>query len=182
MILDTINRLQVLYWRMHKQPNTRHWGIWHQFTSVSNKMGCVEAPATIFLTHRDRNKMTAIIQTTFSNGFSLMKMYEFRLKFHWIVPMVPTNNITALVGAKRLSEPMMISLLMQIHVTRPHWVDTKVRMTDVAGLLSICRRNKQNVIKRTYVNTCCYTVSSADVLLSIYSETSVYLCIGMCSR
>ena len=35
------------------------------------------------LTHSDRNKMDAIFQTTFSDGFSWMKMYEFRLKFNW---------------------------------------------------------------------------------------------------
>ena len=28
-------------------------------------------------------QMTAIFQTIFSNGFSWMKMYEFRLRFHW---------------------------------------------------------------------------------------------------
>ena len=32
-----------------------------------------------------RDKMAAIFQTTFSNGFSWIKMYEFRLKFHWIL-------------------------------------------------------------------------------------------------
>ena len=35
------------------------------------------------LTHWGRDKMDAIFQTTFSNGFSWMKMYEFRLTFHW---------------------------------------------------------------------------------------------------
>ena len=30
-----------------------------------------------------RDKMAAIFQTTFSNGFFLMKIYEFRLKLHW---------------------------------------------------------------------------------------------------
>ena len=35
------------------------------------------------LTHWGQDKMAAIFQTTVSNGFSLMKMYEFRLKFHW---------------------------------------------------------------------------------------------------
>ena len=34
------------------------------------------------LTHWSRDKMAAIFET-FSNGFSWMKMYEFRLKFHW---------------------------------------------------------------------------------------------------
>ena len=36
-----------------------------------------------WLTHWCRFKMDAISQTTVSNRFSWMKMYEFRLKFHW---------------------------------------------------------------------------------------------------
>ena len=35
------------------------------------------------LTHRGRDKMAAIFQTTLSNAFSCIKMLEFRLKFHW---------------------------------------------------------------------------------------------------
>ena len=35
------------------------------------------------LTHWGQDKMDAIFQTTFSNGYSWMKMYEFRFKFHW---------------------------------------------------------------------------------------------------
>ena len=35
------------------------------------------------LTHWGRDKMAAIFQTTFSNVFSWMKMYEFRLIFPW---------------------------------------------------------------------------------------------------
>ena len=37
----------------------------------------------IILTHWGRDKMAAISQTTLSNVFSWMKMFEFRLKFHW---------------------------------------------------------------------------------------------------
>ena len=37
----------------------------------------------IWLTHWGRDKMAAIFQTTFSNGFSWIKMYEFGLTFHW---------------------------------------------------------------------------------------------------
>ena len=36
-----------------------------------------------YLTHWDRDKMAAVSQTTFSDAFSWMKMYEFRLRFHW---------------------------------------------------------------------------------------------------
>ena len=35
------------------------------------------------LTYWGRYKMDAISQTTFSSAFSWMKMFEFRLKFHW---------------------------------------------------------------------------------------------------
>ena len=35
------------------------------------------------LTHWGRGKMTAIFQTTSSNAFSWMKVYEFRSRFHW---------------------------------------------------------------------------------------------------
>ena len=35
------------------------------------------------LTHWGRDKMAAIYQTIFSNVFSWMKMYKFRLRFHW---------------------------------------------------------------------------------------------------
>ena len=35
------------------------------------------------LTHWGRGKMTPIFQTAFSNAFSWMKMYSFRLIFHW---------------------------------------------------------------------------------------------------
>ena len=35
------------------------------------------------LTHWGQDKIAAITQTTFSNAFSWMTMYEFRLSFHW---------------------------------------------------------------------------------------------------
>ena len=36
-------------------------------------------------THWGRDKMATIFQMTFSNAFSWMKMYEFWLRFHWIL-------------------------------------------------------------------------------------------------
>ena len=38
---------------------------------------------TLPLTHWGRDKMDTISQTTFSNAFSWMKMFEYWLKFHW---------------------------------------------------------------------------------------------------
>ena len=43
-------------------------------------LGEITAVSSV-LTHWGREKMTAIFH--FSNGFSWMKMYEFRLTFHW---------------------------------------------------------------------------------------------------
>ena len=52
-------------------------------TSVTN------IPNVLNLTHWGRDKINNISQTTFSNVFSSMKMFEFRLKFHWsLFPMV----------------------------------------------------------------------------------------------
>ena len=39
--------------------------------------------ACLMLTHWGRDKMDVILQTTVSGAFSLMKMFEFRLNFHW---------------------------------------------------------------------------------------------------
>ena len=44
---------------------------------------CCDAARTKVLTHWGRDKMDAISQTTCSSTFSWMKIYEFRLKFHW---------------------------------------------------------------------------------------------------
>ena len=76
-------------------------------------------------------QMDAISQTIFSNAFSWMKMFEFRLKFHWIfVPKCPINNIPAMVQIMAwrrpsnmpLSEPMVVSLPTHICLARPQRV------------------------------------------------------------
>ena len=73
--------------------------------------------------------MDPISQTTFSNAFSWMEMFQFRLKLPWgFVPKDPINNIVALVQImawrcpddKPLSEAKMVNLLTHICVTRPY--------------------------------------------------------------
>ena len=77
--------------------------------------------------------MAAILQTLFSNAFSWMKMYEFRLRFHWslflkleltALVQIMAWHRPGLVGAKPLSEPMIVSLLTHICVTWPQWVNS----------------------------------------------------------
>ena len=54
-----------------------------------NARNFLQNPLTERLTHRVNSlrprQMPAIFQTTFSNAFSWMKMFEFRLTFHWIL-------------------------------------------------------------------------------------------------
>ena len=73
-------------------------------------------------------KMAVIFETTFSNAFSWMEMFKFRLWLHWkFVTEVSINNIPTLVqimvwrrpGDRSLSEPIMVSLPAHICVTRP---------------------------------------------------------------
>ena len=83
------------------------------------------------LTHWGRNKMKVISLTTFFRCIFLKEnvwiLIKIPLKF---VPKDPFNKIPALVKImacrcsdnKPLSEPMMVSLPMQICVTRPQWV------------------------------------------------------------
>ena len=84
------------------------------------------------LTHWGRDKMDAILQTTLSNGFFNENAWislKISLKF---VPKVQIDNIRALVqimawrrpGDKPSFEPMMLSLLTHICVTRPQWVNS----------------------------------------------------------
>ena len=77
--------------------------------------------------------MAAILQTAFANEYSWMKIYVFWFNFFEFLPRVPINSIPELVqiiswrrsGSKPLSEPMMISLLTHMCVTRSHWVEYK---------------------------------------------------------
>ena len=59
-------------WMNHRMPGMWFRSAWWKFKREKQ-----------WLTHWGREKMTAISQTTHPNAFSWMKMYEFRLKFHW---------------------------------------------------------------------------------------------------
>ena len=101
----------------------------------------------LWLTHWGRDKMAAISQTTLSIAIFVNEnvriSIEFSVKF---VPKGPINNIPALVqiiawrrpGDKSLSEPVMVSLLTHICVTRPQWVNYLFMAILVAGLANLC--------------------------------------------
>ena len=67
-------------------------------------------------------------QTAFSNAFSWMTIYEFRLRssFLWSIYNIPA--LVQIIAWRRsddnpLSAPMMVSLLRRTCVTRPQWVN-----------------------------------------------------------
>ena len=71
-------RVQLISWKYHRAllVITQHSG--NGLVPSDNK----PLPESM-LTHWGRDKMDAISQTTYSSAFSWMKMFEFRLKFHW---------------------------------------------------------------------------------------------------
>ena len=98
--------------------------IWHKPCNATYCTTCrTEAPPSFQFggwTHWDRDKMAAILQTTFFNTFSWMRIsIKMSLKF---VPKGPVKDIPTLIqimawrgpGDKPLSEPMMVSLLTHI--------------------------------------------------------------------
>ena len=89
------------------------------------------------LTHWGRDEIGAILQTTFSNALSWMKMSWSPLKYHW--GLFTINNSLVLVqimawrrpGDKPLTEPMMIILLTHIWVKQPQWVLITVKLPGI---------------------------------------------------
>ena len=64
---------QLLVLPGHQQP----W-YWHHYLRIFQHQQWMAG-----LTHWGRDKMAAFSQTTFSNAFSSIKMFELRIKFHW---------------------------------------------------------------------------------------------------
>ena len=54
-------------------------------SKVDTSMTIIDSITAVLLTHWGRDKMAAISQTTFSSAFSWMKIYEFHLRFHWML-------------------------------------------------------------------------------------------------
>ena len=116
-----------------------------------------------------RHFADAIFECIFVNE-NVWILIEISLKF---VPKGPINNIPSLVqimvwhrpGAKPLSEPMMVSLLTHICVTRPQWV----KMTFYLCKNSAC--GDKAIISSWYWNRFC--VSELNYELSHLSRDKI---------
>ena len=98
-------------------------------------------PQCVYSTHWGRDKMAAIFSTTFSNVFSLMKMYEFWLRFQW--SLFPGVQLTIFqywfrqwLGADQVTSHYLnqwwldyqrfyasLNILMHVCVNWPQWVN-----------------------------------------------------------
>ena len=134
------------------------------------------------LTHWGRDNMAAISQTTFSNAFSWMKNAWISLKISLkFVPNVRIDNIPALVqimawrrpGEKPLSEPMMVSLLMHICVTRPQWVNSNFEEVwlNQSGLHSFSIKSMKLIFHGLQKNT----TSLQSIPIHVKTTTSLTL-------
>ena len=94
----------------------------------NNKFSADECP----ITHCTKTKRPPFSRRHFKIGFSLLKLYHFRLISLKFVPRGAINNIPALVqimawrrpSDRPLSESLMVSLPTHICVARPQWVIT----------------------------------------------------------
>ena len=137
------------------------------------------------LTHCSGDKMVAIFQTTFWNGFSRMKM---SLKF---VPGGPMNNIPALVqimarcgpGDKPLSETMMFRLLTHICVTRVTFLSkrghaVRLLLTPGSQCVRYSRLNTCSYIQPIFFNIISYIMFRAFQLMTIMDSSLIpHVCI-----
>ena len=123
-----------------KPFSKQSWGWWFATPSRSLWRHCnnhvlemkpPDAYTIRLLTLWGPDKIVVISKTTFSNTFSWMKIYEFRLRFHWslflrvqliIFQYWFRKKAWCRPGDKPLSEPMMGRLPTHICATRPQWV------------------------------------------------------------
>ena len=95
---------------MHLHPLRWHTGAWcHAYMRHSTGLTLVQVmasakplPGSILLqwplTHWGRDKLAAILQTTFSSAFPWMKAFEFWIRFHWDMKTSSNGNIFRVTG------------------------------------------------------------------------------------
>ena len=125
------------------------WGHFHNgdWLSIVFVISHLDLPRTDELTHWGRDKMAAISQTMFSNAFSWMKMYEFRLTFHWILFLrfqltIFQHWFRYWLGAVQatshyLNQRWLVYWRIYQWVTPPQWVNGMIHVCYNAWFLTI---------------------------------------------
>ena len=101
------------------RPQCINWCIlWcHQTTTKQDR---VVSTLYRLLTHCGWDKIAAISKTTFSNAFTWMKTYEFRLRCLWILSLRVELTVFQYCSVNGLA---LTSLLRYICVIRPLWIE-----------------------------------------------------------
>ena len=121
--------------------------------------------------HWGREKMAAISQTTVSNAFSRMKMFEFRLKFH--LRLFLRVHLTSIVSDNCWAPSHYLNqrwprFPIHICVTRPQWVE-------YAFLYDICSANNSRRNQNNYI---VYRNASYFVILILEYKIGICLCMA----
>ena len=103
------------YWTMQGLAISELKGLLYTYNTITLWMSFIGLPSQwrfVVLSHWGRDKMAAILQTTFSNEFSSVKIFVFWFKFYWNVGTnEPTLNPVLAwcrTGDKPLTEPMVL--------------------------------------------------------------------------
>ena len=133
---------------MYCSPHSRTWNnILQASFTINKKHPFIQVHSSCFLvlccdlvpvhlTQWGWDKMAAILQTTFSNAFSWMKITISLLEFHW--NMFPGVQLSIChhwfrwwLGAKKVTghylNQWQPSILMHIWVTQPQWIDQSLQ-------------------------------------------------------
>ena len=152
---------------------------------------CTVTVVPILLTHWGRDKMAAISQTTISDAFFWIKMFEFPLIFHWsLFPMVQLTiyqrwfrqwlgavqatshylnqwwlvhwRIYASLGLNELRKPTYTSFVAQLHSTgNCRWLTIMLKFCIVSYM--VVENNSENLITVLRVGGGCGRCAIYDI-------------------
>ena len=165
----------------------RLWGIHLRAISqwVFKLLFCIISLKIVHLTHGGWDKIAAIMQMTFLNALSWMKMYEFQLKIHCNLflrfELTISQDWFRWPGDKPLSEPMLVSLMTHIFVTRPQWVKVAATSPRVQWV-NICSIYTPEGLKSEYARRVvddwgCMICDQDCIYYVIKNDATIYQCI-----
>ena len=115
------------------------------------------------LTHWGRDKMTDISQTTFSNGFSWMKIYGFRLRFHWSLFLRFELTIFQHWSSIAISWICLKTVTQKLHTCMQLWVCDLSRNCSELSPIVVVRNNLPHVATVDAGGQSCWKSVSSEI-------------------
>ena len=144
--LARFNLIWEVWQYIHQNIHNRHpIALWHVFSEIK-----ISGLYATFITalHWGQNKMADILQTTFSNAFCSMIMYEFRLKFHWslFLRVQLTTRTTRTPAFSDTPRRPMIT-----HTSDSHQIPSQSKTKSKLQILKNCQKFKFAICKKLYM-------------------------------